>query len=83
MIQWPLGAVKKTALDGFPRQGNDITIEEVIQRSELELAIFSSFLWDMEWLFTKLDIQRTRFMLVMQANDQSLVRKFSLSADTD
>ncbi|KAJ6076787.1 hypothetical protein N7499_008768 [Penicillium canescens] len=72
MIQWPLGAVKKTALDGFPRQGNDITIEEVIQRSELELAIFSSFLWDMEWLFTKLDIQKTRFMLVMQANDQSL-----------
>lgn len=77
MIQWPLGAVKKTSLEGFPRQENDITIEEVIQRGELELAVFSSFLWDIEWLFTKLDIQRTRFMLVMQANDQSVVRKAS------
>jgi hypothetical protein len=81
MIQWPLGAVKKTALDGFPRQNNDITIEEVIQRSELELAVFSSFLWEMDWLFTKLDIHRTRFMLVMQANDKSVVRGVAPYAD--
>ncbi|KAJ5826138.1 tyrosyl-DNA phosphodiesterase domain protein [Penicillium riverlandense] len=68
--QWPLGAVKKTHVSGIPRKGNDITIEEVFQRADLELAVLSSFMWDMEWLFSKLDTQRTRFILVMQAKEE-------------
>ncbi|KAJ5092360.1 hypothetical protein NUU61_007230 [Penicillium alfredii] len=70
VIQWPFGAVKKTVVPKFPRQGNDITVEEVLQRHDLELAVLSSFLWDMEWLFSKLETRKTRFLLVMQAKDQ-------------
>jgi hypothetical protein len=71
--QWPLGAVKKTHVSGIPRKGNDITIEEVFQRADLELAVLSSFMWDMDWLFSKLDTQRTRFILVMQAKEEETV----------
>lgn len=75
--QWPLGAVKKTHVSGIPRKGNDITIEEVFQRADLELAVLSSFMWDMEWLFSKLDTQRTRFIFVMQAKEEETVRRGS------
>ncbi|KAJ5932975.1 hypothetical protein N7516_007464 [Penicillium verrucosum] len=68
VAQWPLGAVKKTHITGFPRNGNEITIEEVIQRDDLELGVFSSFLWDMPWLYSKFN-NSTRILFVMQAND--------------
>ncbi|CRL21813.1 Ubiquitin interacting motif [Penicillium camemberti] len=69
VAQWPLGAVKKTHITGFPRSGNEITIEEVIQRDDLELGVFSSFLWDMPWLYSKFN-NSTRILFVMQANDE-------------
>jgi hypothetical protein len=52
-MQYPLGVVKKTHVAGKPRAGNDITIEEVFQRENLNVAVLSSFLWDIEWLFSK------------------------------
>ncbi|OQE43352.1 hypothetical protein PENCOP_c003G03192 [Penicillium coprophilum] len=70
VAQWPLGAVKKTHITGFPRSGNEITIEEVIQRDDLELGVFSSFLWDMPWLYSKFNNMTTRIIFVMQANDE-------------
>ncbi|KAF9245169.1 hypothetical protein DTO012A7_8824 [Penicillium roqueforti] len=70
VAQWPLGAVKKTHIAGFPRSGNDITIEEVIQRGDLELGVFSSFMWDMPWLCSKFNNLTTRIIFVMQANDE-------------
>ncbi|KGO49227.1 Tyrosyl-DNA phosphodiesterase [Penicillium expansum] len=70
VAQWPLGAVKKTHITGFPRSGNEITIEEVIQRDDLELGVFSSFLWDMPWLYSKFNNSTTRILFVMQANDE-------------
>lgn len=73
--QWPLGAVKKTHIAGFPRTGNEITLEEVIQRDDLDLGVFSSFLWDLEWFFTKINTQSSRILLIMQANDQETVHK--------
>lgn len=72
VAQWPLGAVKKTHITGFPRSGNEITIEEVIQRDDLELGVFSSFLWDMPWLYSKFN-NSTRILFVMQANDEETV----------
>ncbi|KAJ5341665.1 Tyrosyl-DNA phosphodiesterase [Penicillium brevicompactum] len=68
--QWPLGTIKKTHIAGYPRVGNEITIEEVIQRGDLELGVFSGFMWDMEWFFKKLNTSSTRFILIMQAKDQ-------------
>jgi hypothetical protein len=78
VAQWPLGAVKKTHLAGFPRTGNEITIEEVIQRDDLQLTVLSSFMWDMEWLFRKLNTASTRMILTMQANDQTTVRTMTV-----
>lgn len=75
--QWPLGAVKKTALDRASRQQDDITIEEVLQHGDLELAVLSSFLWDMDWLFSKLNTRGTRFILVMSAKEEETVRIYS------
>jgi hypothetical protein len=78
-LQWPLGTVKKTHVANTIRGDNEITIEEVIQRGDLELGIFSSFLWDMEWFFTKCDTWRTRFLLIMHAKEQEMVRTWSIS----
>ncbi|KAJ5203938.1 tyrosyl-DNA phosphodiesterase-domain-containing protein [Penicillium cinerascens] len=71
--QFPLGAVKKTSISNAPRSNDDITIEEVLQRGDLELAVLSSFLWDMEWLFTKMDTVSTRFILMMHAKEKRMV----------
>lgn len=72
-IQFPTGTIKKTWAFGCPRVGDDIKIEEVFQPSDLELAVLSSFMWDMEWLFSKLDTRRSRFLLVMQAKEEYTV----------
>ncbi|KAJ6134180.1 hypothetical protein N7523_000502 [Penicillium sp. IBT 18751x] len=69
--QFPFGAVKRTAIGHKARSDDEITIEEVLQRGDLELAVLSSFLWDMEWLFTKMDTFNTRFILIMHAKEES------------
>jgi hypothetical protein len=71
--QWPLGAVKKTCVSDQPRKGDDITLEEVFQRGDLELAVLSSYLWDMDWVFNKVDMGRTRLYLVMHAKEEETV----------
>ncbi|PYI10788.1 phospholipase D/nuclease [Aspergillus sclerotiicarbonarius CBS 121057] len=75
-IQYPEGVVKKTWAFGSIRQGDDIKIAEVLQKSDLELAVLSSFVWEMEWLFSKMDIGRTRFILMMQAKDDATKRQY-------
>ncbi|CAG8087498.1 unnamed protein product [Penicillium olsonii] len=70
LAQWPLGAIKKTHIAGFPRIGTEVTIEEVIQRDDLQLAVFSGFMWEMEWFFRKINTDSTRFILMMQAKNQ-------------
>lgn len=72
-LQWPQGVVKKTHLKKSPDE-NDITLEDVLQRGDLQLAVMSSYLWDMDWLFTKFDTKRTRFILIMSAKEQALVK---------
>jgi hypothetical protein len=53
-IQYPKGVLKKTWAYGCPREGNDIKIEEVLQKSTLRFAYLSSFDWDVEWVLGKL-----------------------------
>ncbi|KAJ5972825.1 Tyrosyl-DNA phosphodiesterase [Penicillium vulpinum] len=76
VAQWPLGAVKKTHITGYPRSGNEITIEEVIQRDDLELGVFSSYLWDMAWLYSKFNSSSTRILFIMQATDEETREQF-------
>ncbi|PYI25680.1 tyrosyl-DNA phosphodiesterase [Aspergillus indologenus CBS 114.80] len=79
-LQYPEGVVKKTWASGFPRQGDDIKIEEVLQKSDLELAVLSSFMWDLDWLFSKTDTRSTRFLLMMQAKDDATKRQYESEA---
>lgn len=71
-LQFPRGAVKKTWALNCERE-NDIKFDEVVQKDELEFAVLSSFQWDYDWLFTKFDVKRTRFMLVMGHKEEIMV----------
>ncbi|KAK2867832.1 hypothetical protein FQN49_003430 [Arthroderma sp. PD_2] len=68
-VQFPEGVVKKTWALRCER-GNDIKIEEVFQSSDLELAVLSSFMWDMDWLLMKFTNQKTRFLFIMGAKGE-------------
>lgn len=65
-VQYPHGVVKQTWAFGFPRSG-DIKIEEVLQKNDLDLAVLSSFQWDQEWILSKLNMARTKLILIAQA----------------
>lgn len=74
VLQFPTGVFKKTWVYGQSRV-NDIKIEEVLQKNTLRIALLSSFQWNMEWVFSKLDVPRTKLVLVMQAKDEETVSK--------
>lgn len=71
-IQYPHGVFKKTWVFGQARK-NDIKIEEVLQKHDLKVAVLSAFKWDMEWVFSKLDVSKTKLVLVMEAKDEATV----------
>ena len=69
---FPRGTVKKTWAFGYPRTGDDIKLEEVLQKQDLNLAVLSSFQWDVEWLLAKLN---TRSMSVWDLQPQERVSR--------
>ncbi|KAI0013953.1 phospholipase D/nuclease [Xylariaceae sp. FL0662B] len=69
-LPYPKGIVKKTWASGFPRE-DDITIEEVLQKDQLELAVISSFQWDEDWMLKKIDMTKTRVVLIAFASDET------------
>lgn len=72
-LAYPKGAVLRTWARGTPREDNDITIEEVLQKDELELAVLSSFQWDDDWLLSKIDMRRTKVLMIAYAKDDAQV----------
>ena len=70
-LPFPRGVVKKTWSRSQPRLGDDIKIEEVLQKDKLKLAVLSSFQWDDEWLVSKLDLAQTRVILIAFAADEA------------
>ncbi len=74
-LPFPLGVVKKTWAAGQTRTGHDIKVEEVLLRDELQLAVLSSFQWDEEWLLSKIDIRRTKVVLIAYASSEAQVRE--------
>lgn len=72
-LPFPHGVVKRTWAFGQPRHADDIRLEDVLQKSRLELAVLSSFQWDEEWLFSKIDVARTKVVLVAFAVDEKQV----------
>ncbi|KAF8472513.1 tyrosyl-DNA phosphodiesterase-domain-containing protein [Kalaharituber pfeilii] len=69
-LQYPHGVVKKTYCEDFKRTGDDIKIEEVLQRDTLRTAVLSAFQWDLDWVFSKLNIRQMSLILVMQAKEE-------------
>ncbi|EFQ28660.1 ubiquitin interaction domain-containing protein [Colletotrichum graminicola M1.001] len=70
-LPFPKGAFKRTWALGYPRTGEDIKIEEILQKDKLQLAVLSSFQWDEEWLLSKVDVRQTRLLLVAYANNEA------------
>ncbi|KAI0022074.1 tyrosyl-DNA phosphodiesterase-domain-containing protein [Xylariomycetidae sp. FL0641] len=64
------GVVKKTWARGYPRK-DDITIEEVLQKDQLELAVLSSFQWDDDWLLQKVNIGKTKLVCIAFATSEA------------
>ncbi|KAH7140556.1 tyrosyl-DNA phosphodiesterase-domain-containing protein [Dactylonectria macrodidyma] len=65
------GTVKKTWARGYPRTPDDIKIEEILQKDKLVLAVLSSYQWDDEWLVSKVDLRRTKLLLLAFAADEN------------
>ncbi|KAK2007044.1 ubiquitin interaction domain-containing protein, partial [Colletotrichum eremochloae] len=78
-LPFPKGAFKRTWALGYPRIGEDIKIEEVLQKDKLQLAVLSSFQWNEEWLLSKVDIRQTKMLLVAYANNE--VEKAAIRAN--
>lgn len=71
-VSYPKGTILKTWARGRPRE-DDITIEEIFQKDDLDLAVLSSFQWDEDWLMSKLDVRRTKVLLIAYAKDDTQV----------
>ncbi|KAI9872499.1 MAG: hypothetical protein M1830_001548, partial [Pleopsidium flavum] len=74
-MQYPSGVVKKTWAFGYAREG-DIKIEEVLQKTDLQLAVLSAFQWDVEWLLRKIALDETKMIFVMQAKEDAVKRQY-------
>lgn len=72
-LPFPRGVLKKTWAYQQPRKGDDIKIEEVLQKQDLQLAVVSSFQWDEHWMLSKIDITRTKLVLVAFAANEAQV----------
>ncbi|RGP61502.1 tyrosyl-dna phosphodiesterase 1 [Fusarium longipes] len=71
LLPYPKGAIKRTWAKGYPRTSEDIKIEEVFQKDKLELALLSSYQWDDEWLVSKLDLRKTKLVLLAFADNEA------------
>ncbi|KAI1768671.1 phospholipase D/nuclease [Hypoxylon sp. FL1150] len=78
-LPYPKGVVKKTWAAGYPR-ADDIKIEEVLQKNELEVAVVSSFQWDEEWMLSKIDFKRTKVVCVAFASSETQKKEIQANA---
>jgi hypothetical protein len=74
------GVVKRTWARGYPRTAEDIKIEEVLQKDKLLLAVLSSFQWDEEWILSKVNLGKTKLLLLAFAADEAQVTPVSASS---
>ncbi|CAD0105863.1 unnamed protein product [Aureobasidium uvarum] len=75
-LQFPHGTVKRTWAFGQSRSTNDIKIEEVLEKSTLRTALLSAFQWDTNWIMAKLDLQQTKVIMVMQAENDAIKQQY-------
>ncbi|KAG9193609.1 hypothetical protein G6011_03644 [Alternaria panax] len=63
-LQYPRGAIKRTFASKYPRT-DDITIDELLEASEVNIAVISSFQYDSGWLYEKLDPLKVKQIWLM------------------
>ncbi|KAF2148462.1 phospholipase D/nuclease [Myriangium duriaei CBS 260.36] len=80
-ISYPEGRLFKTWAFGHARTGAEIKIEEVLERRTLKTALLSSYQFDFEWLFTKIDTQRTNFQFV--CSEKRVERRVELQGELE
>jgi tyrosyl-DNA phosphodiesterase len=66
-LPFPRGVIRRTYSSRHAREG-DITIEEVLLKENLKIGVFGSFMWEMEWLISKLNVRESRFFMAMMSN---------------
>jgi hypothetical protein len=69
-LQYPRGVIKRTWSKSHPSDIKGIRFEEVIRKDELKTALFSSFMWDSEWFFGKINSKTTKVILAMQSKTE-------------
>ncbi|KAF2821966.1 phospholipase D/nuclease [Ophiobolus disseminans] len=74
-VQYPKGIIKRTFANRYPRT-DDITLEEVLQADSVDIAIISSFEWDSEWLWNKLNPLKVKQIWIMNAKDGDTQERF-------
>jgi hypothetical protein len=74
-VQYPKGAIKRTAATQYPRT-DDITIDEVLQADSVNIAVISSFMWDSEWLQRKLNPLKVKQIWIMNAKGQDVQQRW-------
>ncbi|KAF3925063.1 hypothetical protein AA313_de0207395 [Arthrobotrys entomopaga] len=67
------GVVKKTYVQGVDRTSDDITIEEVLQKDTLQVAVLSAFVWDFLWILEKLKVGESELVLVLSAKEDEML----------
>jgi hypothetical protein len=63
-LQYPKGAIKRTFASKYPRT-DDITIDELLEASKVNIAVISSFQYDSGWLYEKLDPLKVKQIWLM------------------
>src|ERR1700760_1197508 len=81
-LQYSRGAIRRTFSALHPREG-DIKIEEVLLKDQLKIGVFSSFMWDMDWLMSKLNVRDSRFWMAMMAPSDGDIEKHKAEWERD
>lgn len=79
-LQYSRGVVKRTWSKLHPR-ANDIKIEEVLMKDKLKVAVLSSFQWDQDWIFSKINLRTTKMIVVMEAKNDAERIQFKKDAE--
>lgn len=72
--KYPRGVIKRTWAFKHPRV-NDIKIEEIFQAASANVAIISSWQWDSDWVFDKLNPSKTKQIWIMNVKSEEQRKK--------
>ena len=74
LLQYPRGTIKRTFARAFPRT-DDITIDELLEASNVNIAVIGSFQYESDWLYQKLDPLKVKQIWLMNAPGPDVQQK--------